>query len=187
MRQTVLGLIHRPNPVETLSAKSEVDSRLSGSLVWQTASQAIALTIARSRGGKGGLAPAALAAALASQLGPHAVVLAVGGPGVREALRQSGLDVLTPADVRLGDHPAIEGVLQGYGSEVTAADLAEAAYAVADGATWVATNTDATLPTHRGTAPGNGTLVAAVARATGVEPAVVRRPPRGPSPCRCSW
>ncbi len=39
------------------------------------------------------------AAALAAQLGPHAVVLAVGGPGVREALRQSGLDVLTPAAV----------------------------------------------------------------------------------------
>jgi hypothetical protein len=59
MRQTVLGLIDRPKAVEAWLAKSEVDNRLSGNLVWQTASQAIALTIARSRGGKGGLAPAA--------------------------------------------------------------------------------------------------------------------------------
>jgi hypothetical protein len=40
----------------------------------------------------------------------------------------------------------------------------------------VATNTDATLPTNRGTAPGNGTLVAAVQRATGVAPTVVGKP-----------
>jgi hypothetical protein len=42
-----------------LLAKSEVDRRLSDNLVWQTASQAIALMIARSRGGKSGLAAAA--------------------------------------------------------------------------------------------------------------------------------
>jgi len=59
IRQTVLGLIERPKAIEVLSAKSEVDSRLNGNLVWQTASQAIALTIARSRGGKSGLASAA--------------------------------------------------------------------------------------------------------------------------------
>jgi glycerol-1-phosphatase len=116
------------------------------------------------------------AAALAATLGTRAVVLAVGGPGVREALRECGLTVLTTADVRQGDHPPIEGVLQGYGADVSAADLAEAAYAVADGARWVATNTDATLPTNRGTAPGNGTLVAAVQRATGRDPEVVGKP-----------
>jgi hypothetical protein len=59
IRQTVLGLIDRPKSAEALLAKSAVESRLNGNLVWQTASQAIALTIARSRGGKGGLAPAA--------------------------------------------------------------------------------------------------------------------------------
>ena len=49
----MLGLIDRPKFAEALSAKSEVDRRLRGYLVWRTASQAIALTIARSRGGKG--------------------------------------------------------------------------------------------------------------------------------------
>src|SRR5271157_4707365 len=56
MRQTVLGLMDRPKATAARSARSEVDRRLSGNLVWLTASQATALTIARSRGGKSGLA-----------------------------------------------------------------------------------------------------------------------------------
>src|SRR6516165_5656015 len=59
MRQTVLGLIGRPRAVAARAAKSAVDSRLNGNLVRETASQAIALMIAWSRGGKNGLAPAA--------------------------------------------------------------------------------------------------------------------------------
>src|SRR5206468_6128544 len=57
MRQTVLGLMGWPRAVVARAAKSEVDKRLNGNLVWQTASQAIALTTAWSRGGKNGLAP----------------------------------------------------------------------------------------------------------------------------------
>jgi HAD superfamily hydrolase (TIGR01450 family) len=70
----------------------------------------------------------------------------------------------------------VAGVLQGYGAEVAWADLAEAAYAVQSGAVWVATNIDSTLPTARGMAPGNGTLVDAVRQATGAEPLVVGKP-----------
>ena len=66
--------------------------------------------------------------------------------------------------------------MQGYGPEVGWADLAEAAYAVQSGAVWVATNVDATLPTARGMAPGNGTLVDAVRQATGRQPVVVGKP-----------
>jgi hypothetical protein len=55
----VLGLIDRRRAVAARAVRSEVDNRLSGNLVWQTASQAIALTTAWSRGGKNGLAPAA--------------------------------------------------------------------------------------------------------------------------------
>src|ERR1035438_7661163 len=54
-------------------------------------------------------------------------------------------------------------------------NLAEVAYAVQSGALWVATNTDATLPTERGVAPGNGALVSAVRQAVGVDPVVVDR------------
>lgn len=116
------------------------------------------------------------AAELAARLPEGAVVLAVGGPGVREALTSTGLRVVLPPDVNDVDETPVSGVLQGYGATVSASDLAEAAYAVSAGALWVATNTDQTLPTHRGTAPGNGTLVAAVATATGAEPTVVGKP-----------
>ena len=109
------------------------------------------------------------AAHLSSILEPGATVLAVGGSGVVEALAAAGLRPVRTAS-------GVRAVLQGYGRNVTAGDLAEASYAVAAGATWVAANRDATLPTEHGTAPGNGTLVDAVAVATGRKPLVVGKP-----------
>lgn len=116
------------------------------------------------------------AAALRDLVPSGAKILAIGGVGVREALRHHGFQVLTPDQARDALDHEVAGVLQGYGAAVTAADLSETAYAVAAGAVWVATNTDITLPTHRGTAPGNGTLVAAVQAATGQDPVVVGKP-----------
>lgn len=102
-------------------------------------------------------------------------VLAVGGPGVALALERAGFTVVLPPDAPHAG--AVDAVLQGYGREVTAADLAEAAYAVQAGARWVATNTDSTLPTDRGVAPGGGSLVSAVAGAVGREPDAVAGKP----------
>ena len=112
-------------------------------------------------------------------------VLAVGGPGVALALTEAGLvpvdageaarAVPEPARSRRPDEPVV-AVLQGYGADVTWKDLAEAAYAVQGGALWVATNIDATLPTDRGVAPGNGALVDAVRQAVDVDPVVVGKP-----------
>ncbi|MGB5935716.1 MAG: HAD hydrolase-like protein, partial [Ornithinimicrobium sp.] len=62
--------------------------------------------------------------------------------------------------------------------EMTVKDLHEAAYAINAGARWVVTNDDATLPTARGFAPGNGALVAAVRHGTGADPEVVGKPHR---------
>ncbi len=110
------------------------------------------------------------AALLADELPAGATVLAVGGDGVVEALRSAGFHPVRTAQ------PGLAAVLQGYGGNVTANDLGEASLAVAAGARWVATNTDRTLPIDRGIIPGNGTLVAAVAAATGLEPVVVGKP-----------
>src|SRR5687767_1463252 len=52
MRQTVAGLIGWPRLAVARRARSAVDRRLSGSAVRWTASQASALTTARSSGGK---------------------------------------------------------------------------------------------------------------------------------------
>lgn len=110
------------------------------------------------------------AAIVRRRLGAGARVLAVGGPGVGVSLRAAGLDVVASAD----DGP--QAVVQGYGPEVGWTDLAEVAHAVNAGAWWVATNRDLTIPTARGIAPGNGTLVAAVRAAVDVDPDVAGKP-----------
>lgn len=110
---------------------------------------------------------------LADRLPSGSPVLAVGGPGVSDALSGAGLRPVPPPE---GARTACRAVLQGYGADVTSSDLAEAAYAVQSGALWVATNDDRTLPTERGVAPGNGTLVAAVRAACNVSPSVVGKP-----------
>lgn len=109
-------------------------------------------------------------------------VLAIGGPGVRAALAEQGMPLLDPADVlEHGGSGQVSAVVQGYGAAVGWSDLAEAAYALQDGALWVATNTDATLPAERGQAPGNGSLIAAVAHATGRTPDLVTGKPHAPA------
>jgi len=120
---------------------------------------------------------------LRDRLEPGSAVLAVGGAGVAAALEEAGLRAVLPTAV---DHPQVRAVLQGYGPAVTAADLAEAAYAVQGGATWAATNTDGTLPTDRGVAPGNGSLVAAVQRAVGAPPELVAGKPSAPLYLLCA-
>lgn len=112
----------------------------------------------------------AAARLVADTLGDAGPVLAVGGPGVADALTAAGLDVVSSAD----DRPV--AVVQGYGPDVGWRQLTEAALAVRAGARWVATNVDPTLPTERGPAPGNGALVAAVRTATGAEPLVAGKP-----------
>src|SRR3954454_9837940 len=57
IRPTVRRLIGLPRASRARPARSVSDCRLKGSLVWATVSQARALTIASSRGGRGGLAP----------------------------------------------------------------------------------------------------------------------------------
>ena len=108
------------------------------------------------------------------------VVLAVGGEGVGVALTDEGLPWVSAPQARdaAGTEAPLRvaAVLQGYGASVAVSDLTEAVYAVRAGAVWVATNDDATLPTARGLAVGNGSLVAAVANATGSRPEVVGKP-----------
>ena len=110
---------------------------------------------------------------VAQRCRPGSRVLAVGGPGVSLALEEAGLTPV-PAQTRTGE--PVVAVLQGYGAQVTWTDLAEVAYAVQAGALWVATNVDSTMPTERGLAPGNGSLIGAVRSAVAVDPAVAGKP-----------
>ena len=116
----------------------------------------------------------AAAREVAARVPPGSPVLVVGGKGLELALRERDLVPVSSCD----DEPV--AVVQGYGPQVGWRELAEATYAVRSGALWVASNLDLTVPTARGIAPGNGTLVAAVATALGRSPDVVAGKPYRP-------
>lgn len=107
---------------------------------------------------------------LATLIPAGSKVLVVGGEGLRSRVTESGFVVVDSAD----DKPA--GVIQGFAPDVAWKHLAEAAFAIQNGAKWVATNSDWTLPQERGMAPGNGTLVSAVHTAVGQLPLVAGKP-----------
>lgn len=107
---------------------------------------------------------------LAGKVAAGASVLVVGSEFLADCVRAQGLVVVPTAS----EQP--DAVIQGFSPAITWKDLAEAAFAVAAGATWVATNMDSTLPQERGFAPGNGSLVAAVAAATGTSPLLAGKP-----------
>ena len=71
-----------------------------------------------------------------------------------------------------------DAVVIGLDSQVTYAKLERAVRHILGGARFVATNTDHLLSNHDGFSPGNGAIVAAVAKATSQEPIVVGKPER---------
>ncbi|NDH84414.1 MAG: TIGR01457 family HAD-type hydrolase, partial [Acidimicrobiia bacterium] len=79
-------------------------------------------------------------------------VLAIGSDGVFEALRARGCTVVHdgPADA------VIMGITQAFDYEM----MTRAMHAIADGARFIATNTDSTFPMADRLVPGNGALVA---------------------------
>lgn len=98
-------------------------------------------------------------------------VLVTGAQALADCLLAVGL---TP--VRTQDEQPV-AVVQGFDPAIGWSDLAEAAYVLADESVlWIATNTDSTIPRERGIAPGNGSLVAAVAGATKRTPVVAGKP-----------
>lgn len=114
------------------------------------------------------------AAELATCLPPGSRVLALGGPGVAAALTEVGLDVVAPSSP--GVNEQTDAVLQGLGRELTVADFEAAARHLTNGAVWVATNADDTLPLEWGLAPGNGAYVRLLADTVDREPRVVGKP-----------
>lgn len=99
-----------------------------------------------------------------------ATVLVVGSDHLREQVASGGFAVVDSAV----DSP--DAVIQGFSPDIGWCNLAEASFAVNDGARWFATNLDVTLPRDRGIAPGNGSLIEAITRATGRRPLAAGKP-----------
>ena len=106
----------------------------------------------------------------ASLLEEGSTALVCAGPGVEEALAERGIRT-----VREGDADA---VVVGWHPEFDYDRLRAAACAVMAGARLIGTNDDATYPTSDGLIPGGGSLLAAVAFASGATPEVAGKPHR---------
>jgi glycerol 3-phosphatase-2 len=104
--------------------------------------------------------------------GKGSVIACLGAAGLEEALREAGLE---PAAV--GDSRAV-ALVTGYGPEVLWRDVMRAAVLVRDGLPWVASNTDLSLPTKFGQAPGHGVMVDMIERFSGVRAVVAGKPQR---------
>jgi glycerol 3-phosphatase-2 len=115
----------------------------------------------------------AAAALLAVDLPRGARVLVCGGPGVEEALVAEGYEAV--ANDRELDAP-VAAVVCGFHREFDFGRLDRAATAVREGARFVATNADATYPGEHRVLPGSGSLVAAIATASGRAPEVAGKP-----------
>lgn len=99
-----------------------------------------------------------------------AKVLVLGAPSFRDLATEAGYEVVDSAD----DEPA--AVFQGHNPGTNWAMMSEAALSIRHGAIYLASNLDTTLPTERGLLVGNGSMVAAIVAATGVEPRSAGKP-----------
>jgi 4-nitrophenyl phosphatase len=108
---------------------------------------------------------------LLETLPPDAGVFVIGMPGLREQLFADG----SFHPVQYGEEEP-SAVVVGLDLAFDYAKLKAASEAIRHGALFVATNTDATLPTESGLVPGAGSIVAAVATASGRAPTVIGKP-----------
>jgi len=115
----------------------------------------------------------AAARLLVQRYGSGAPVLVLGAEGLVEALKEVDL---VPVVAGTGEDVEVCALVTGYGPDVVWKDLMRAATQVRDGLDWVASNTDWTIPTGFGIAPGHGVQVRMLRDFTGVDPTVAGKP-----------
>lgn len=101
----------------------------------------------------------------------NARIFVVGEAGLKEEIQAVGFEVVDQVEPRIP-----EAVVVGIDRSFTYERLAQAQYAILNGARFIATNADATYPAEDRLLPGAGALVAAVAAATGRRPVVIGKP-----------
>jgi len=99
---------------------------------------------------------------------PGARVHCVGGKGIRQALKNEGLEIV--------DDTEADYVVIGLDVDITYEKFANAALAIRNGATFISTNPDRTLPSERGLLPGNGALTSVLTVATDADPIFIGKP-----------
>lgn len=111
----------------------------------------------------------AVASLIAAQHPAASLIAVLGAEGLRAALRERDL-------VPVGVADDAQAIATGYGPDVPWRDIMRAATRVAQGLPWFAANTDSTIPTPFGEAPGHGAQVDLLSRFSGVIPPVAGKP-----------
>jgi 4-nitrophenyl phosphatase len=106
---------------------------------------------------------------LAQQVPAGTKVLMMGEKSLRDALASKGFDLIHDP---LAAEVVVASIFFGLSYEI----LADLTVAIRNGARFVATNPDTSLPTERGQVPGTGSLVALLTAASGVQPEFVGKP-----------
>lgn len=112
----------------------------------------------------------AAARLVARRCGRGSRVLALGDMGLRAALHRQGLRPVSTA----AERPA--AVVEGFSPRKGYDAISEGCLAVSQGALYVITNADLSVPSPRGLHPGNGSVSRIIAKATGREPIVAGKP-----------
>ena len=113
----------------------------------------------------------ATAAYLAEELPAGSRVYVIGMPALRDLIFRDG--IFEP--IQFGEAP-VAAVVAGLDLHFNYEKLRIANDAIRAGARFIATNADATLPTEAGLHPGAGSIIAAIATASGESPVVVGKP-----------
>lgn len=122
----------------------------------------------------------ATASYLQERLGPGKVAYVVGDNGLRLAMERNGFRLLTPktSDGAVVAGDSVDVVVVGFTPDACYSHLASAAHLINQGALFVGTNPDVSLPHEIGPLPGTGAFLAFLEAATGREPIVVGKPGR---------
>ena len=100
-------------------------------------------------------------------------IFIVGEAGLRAQLEAAGYAVTQETK---GEPEEVIAVVAGLAREFTYADVARAQHYILGGATFIATNRDATFPVENGVLPGAGAVVAAIETASGTVPQTMGKP-----------
>ena len=108
---------------------------------------------------------------LKNHYAPGTCVYVVGSASLKQVLLEQGFKISPTEDYRTATL-----VVVGMDVEMTYERIRNAALLIQAGADFIATNADATYPTPQGLYPGAGTMVAAVATASGKQPLIIGKP-----------
>lgn len=102
-----------------------------------------------------------------NELGLEKTVYIIGEDGLKEAIYEAGYK-------KDRENPAY--VVVALDTDLTYEMLALATFAIQKGATFIGTNPDFNLPSHRGFLPGAGAVIALLEAATRVKPVIIGKP-----------